>query len=102
MRELTLTRHADQRKLERFVSDRDLQEFHRAIQSEQDCLVCNQSLLVMQLSRKNISFSVDSAGVAIICVSEGRDGKGHLYEDSHRGLIHEIIDVDRLVTLMDE
>ena len=37
MQELTLTRHAKERKHERFLSDRDLQEFHRAIQTKQDC-----------------------------------------------------------------
>ncbi len=86
MHELTLTRHTDQRKQERFLSDRDLQEFHRVIQSKQDSIVYNQSLL-------------NAAGFAIISVSETRDGKK---EPLLRGLVHEIFDVDRLVALMDQ
>jgi len=101
MQELTLTRHAKERKHERFLSDRDLQEFHRAIRSKQDCLVYNQSLLVMKVSGKNIKVN-DTRVATIIDVSEDCDGKSHFYEDSHRGLVRQIFYVNELVALMNQ
>ena len=101
MQELTLTRHAKERKHERFLSDRDLQEFHRAIQTKQDCLVYNQSLLVMKVNGKNIKVN-DTRVATIIDVSEDCDGKSHFDEDSHRGLVCEIFDVKELVALMNQ